>query len=80
MALRPRGWADPHPPVLLFGVTVNDDGDYEAEAALITHALRAKTLYGTWYLDNGKSKRVRVRWTPNTEFGLTEETSTLEPI
>ena len=78
IALAPRGWAEAHPPVLLLGAREVEDGRIEADAVLITHALKAKTLFGTWYLPNGKTRRVRVRWTPNTEFGMSEETSTLE--
>jgi len=66
--------------VLLLGARENDDGDIEAEAVIVTHALRARTLSGTWYLDDGKRRRVRVRWAPNTTFGMSEETSTLERI
>ena len=80
VALAPRGWASAHPPVLLLGATENADGDIEAQAVIITHILKAKTLYGTWYFETGKKRRVRVKWTPNREFGMTEETSTLEQI
>lgn len=78
IALAPRGWADAHPPVLLLGAREVEDGRIEADAVIITHALKARTLSGTWYLPNGKSRRVRVRWTPNDSFGMSEETSILE--
>ena len=78
--MAPRGWAEAHPPVLLLGARENDDGDIEAEAVIVTHALRAKSLSGTWYLENGRSRRVRVRWTPNREFGASEELSVLERL
>jgi hypothetical protein len=66
--------------VLLLGARWRDDErlEVEADAVIVTHALKARTLFGTWYHENGRRERIRVRWTPNRDYGMTEEPSVLE--
>ena len=80
IALQPRGWRGRHPPVILFDAREDESGLIEAQAAIVTHAIRARTLFGTWYFADGRKRRVRVRWEPNTNFGMTEEVSYLEQV